>query len=58
MCAGLVSVVVSVVFVEGEQASLGHVLRYLGAHGGGNDACGAEVDAAPHARVLDLPDRR
>jgi hypothetical protein len=56
-CGRLVAVVVSVVFVEGEQARLGHVLRHLGAHVGGGDARGAEVDAAPHARVLDLLDR-
>jgi hypothetical protein len=57
-CGRLVAVLVSVVSVEGEQARPAHVVRNLGAHVGGGDGRGAEVDAAPHARVFDLLDRR
>jgi hypothetical protein len=52
----LALVLVSVVWVNGPQLGVGDVVGYLGAHVGGSEAGGAEVDAAPHSRVLHLND--
>jgi hypothetical protein len=53
----LLAVVVPVVYAKATHACLDHVLRHLATHVGAADGRGAEVDAAPYARVLDLPDR-
>src|SRR5947209_8497950 len=49
-------VLVPVVWVNGQQSGVGDVVGYLGAHVGGDETGGAEVDAAPHSRVLHLND--